>query len=107
MADLLQFPHGQGVICETPLDTDWPHEVGLFWEQLTGNQTDNFEGNNATQIHNLTIRYFCQMLVHTIFGRENKSRINAKKLFYIRYFFRRHELIYPRFVGSHASGLHH
>lgn len=28
MDDLLHFPHIEGVICETPLDTDWPHEVG-------------------------------------------------------------------------------
>lgn len=37
MTDLLQFPHIEGVICETPLDTNWPHVVGPFWEQLTGN----------------------------------------------------------------------
>lgn len=30
MADLLLFPHGEGVISETPLDTDWPHEFGPF-----------------------------------------------------------------------------
>lgn len=42
MDDLLQFPHGEGVICEIPLDTNWPHEFGTFWEQLTSNQTDSF-----------------------------------------------------------------
>lgn len=30
MANLLHFPHGEGVYCETPLDTDCPHEVGPF-----------------------------------------------------------------------------
>lgn len=87
MADLLQFPRGEGGLCETPLDTDWPHEVGPFWEQLTGNQTDSFEGNNTTQIHNPTIHNFRQMLAHIIFGRENKSRINTKDLFYIHSIF--------------------
>lgn len=87
MADLLQFPHGEGVICETPLDTDWPHEVGQFWGQLTGNQINSLKGNNAIQIYNPTIRYFCQMLAHTIFGWENKSRINANELFYMHSFF--------------------
>lgn len=83
MADLLQFPRGEDVICETPLDTDWPYEVNPFWEKLISNHTDSFEGNNTTQIHNSTIRYFRQMLAHAIFGRENKSRINVKELFYI------------------------
>lgn len=36
-----------------------------------------------THVHNPDIRYFCQILAHTIFGREKKSRIIAKELFYI------------------------
>lgn len=87
MADLLHFPHMEGVICETTLDTDWPHEVDPLWEQLIGNRADSFEGNNTTQIHNPTIHYFRQMLTHTIFGRENKIRTNIKELFYIHSIF--------------------
>lgn len=97
IADLLQFPHGEGVICETPLDTNWPHEVGPLWEQLTGNHTDSFEENKATQIHNPSIRYFRQMLAHTIFGQENKSRIHAKELFHIHFVFKHNGLIKPHF----------
>lgn len=103
--NLLQFPHGEGVICETPLGTDLPHEVGPFWEQLTGNQTYNFEGNNATQIHNPTIHYFLQMLAHTIFGRENKSRINAKELFYILYVFEHTRVNSYPFLLAHMQAV--
>lgn len=83
MTDLLQFPHGEGVICETHLDKDWVHEVGPLWEQLTGNRAASFEGNKTTQIHNLAVCYFRQILAHTIYGRDNESRINCKELFYI------------------------
>lgn len=29
--DLLHFPYGGGVICETLLDTEWAHEFGCFF----------------------------------------------------------------------------
>lgn len=31
IADMLQFPYGEGVVCETPLVTDWAHKFGHFW----------------------------------------------------------------------------
>lgn len=60
--DMFHFTYGEGVVCETPLDTDWVYEVRIFLEQLTGSLADSFEGNNATHIHNPTIRYFFQIL---------------------------------------------
>lgn len=42
LAEVLQFPYGEGVICEAPLETDWMHKVGKFWEQLMGHPTDSF-----------------------------------------------------------------
>lgn len=29
-AEMLNFPYGEGVICETPLKTNWVHSVGEF-----------------------------------------------------------------------------
>lgn len=66
-ADLFHFSRGNGVVCEAPIDTEWVHEVVPFWQQLTGYYTNTFEGNLASMIHNLNIRYFCQMLACTIF----------------------------------------
>lgn len=64
MDDMLQIPYGKGVICETLLDTDWVHEVGQLWEHLIGNCVDSFEDNNATHVHNSTIRYFPNFGTH-------------------------------------------
>lgn len=83
IADMLHFSHGEGDACETPLDTEWAHEFGRFGEQLTSNLADSFKRNNATHARNPTIRYFHQILIHSIFGQENNSRINVKELFYI------------------------
>ncbi|PNX79299.1 hypothetical protein L195_g035283 [Trifolium pratense] len=48
--------HGDGVDCEAPIETEWLHEVGPFWERLTGYTTNTFEGNLASMIYNPTIR---------------------------------------------------
>lgn len=61
ITDMLHFPYGEGVICETPLDIDWVLKFGSFEEQLMGNLADSFEGNNATHVPNPTIRYFRQI----------------------------------------------
>ena len=68
IAELLQFPYGEGVICETHLDTDWVHEFGQLWEKLTGNLADNFEGNNVTHVHNPTTCYFSPIFDTHYFG---------------------------------------
>lgn len=52
-----------------------------------GHMTDSFEGNLATQIHNLSIRYFHQIMAITIFDQENTNKTNSKELFFIRSIF--------------------
>lgn len=68
IAEMLNFPYGEAVICETPLEPDWVHNIGEFWKQLTGYDTDSFEGNVTSQIHNLAIRYFHRILADTIWS---------------------------------------
>lgn len=66
----------------------------FFWEKLIGNRADSFEGNNVTHIHNPTIRYFRQILAHSIFCRENNGKVNVKELFYT------HSVFEPTRVNS-------
>lgn len=101
IADMLHFPHGGGVVCETPLDAEWAHEFGRFGEQLIGNLADSFEGNNVTHVHNPTIRYFRKILAYSMFGRESNSRINAKELFYIHSVFEPTRVILAMVMLAH------
>lgn len=67
LVDLLNIPYGEGVIYETPLDTDEVNNFGEFWEQLTRHNATSFDGNVASSIHNSAICYFQKMLADTIF----------------------------------------
>lgn len=45
IAELLRLPHGEGVPCEAPIETDWAFEAGTFWQELTSFSMNTFEGN--------------------------------------------------------------
>lgn len=32
ITDMLHFPYGEGVVCETPLNIDWALEFWILWE---------------------------------------------------------------------------
>lgn len=61
LAALLGFPHGEGVPCKLPIETDWEFEAGTFWKELIGFPTNTFKDNLTSKIHNPTIRVFRQM----------------------------------------------
>lgn len=42
IVDLLNFLHGDDVVYETHLDTEWAHEFVRFWKQLIGNLANSF-----------------------------------------------------------------
>lgn len=96
MSDMLQFPHEEGVISETPLDIDSVHEVGPFWEQLTRNRSNSFKGNNATQVHNPAIHYFRQFWHALFLARIIKVELMLMSYFTCIMFFSIHMLIHPR-----------
>lgn len=56
LTGLLGFPHGEGVVCEALIDSNWSTEAFQLWRNLTGHNIVSFEGNIASDIHNPTIR---------------------------------------------------
>lgn len=53
IAELLKFPHGEGVPCVAPIETDWAFAAGTFWQELIGFSTNTFKGNLALEIHTI------------------------------------------------------
>ena len=51
-AGLLGFLHGEGVLCETPLDAEWALEAFTFWNILSNVAITSFKGILASTIHN-------------------------------------------------------
>ena len=83
ITDLLHFPHGEGWVCEGPLESDCAIDAFYFWQRLFGETTTDWEGLNSTYIHNPTIRYLHCILAYIIFGRENNGKVNSKELYFV------------------------
>lgn len=84
LAGLLEFPYGEGALCETPLDSEWSSEAFEFWRKLTGLDTDSFEGNLASSIHNPPIHVFRYLLACIIFGRKILIKSMPKNFYFYR-----------------------
>lgn len=101
LAGLLEIPYGEGALCETPLDFEWSSEAFEFWKKLTGLDTDSFEGNLASSIHNPAICVFRYLLACTIFGRENPNKINAKELLFLQGSLTKRKINFIPFMLAH------
>ena len=84
LAELLGMPHGDGAICEAPLDSDWIFEGYAFWFKLSNQHANSFDDLLASSIHNLIICVFPYLLACTIFSQENPNKVNAKELIFMQ-----------------------
>ncbi|KAK2383895.1 hypothetical protein QL285_071305 [Trifolium repens] len=104
LADLLHFSHGNRVICEIPEDR-FEKAYRTFWRIITAKDTDSFEGNTASSIHNPTLRYLRQLLSCTIFGRAHANKVNSKELFYMWSFITKEKINSLPFMFSHMQSV--
>jgi hypothetical protein len=93
------------VVCEVPDNERWQHTFSPFWRALSAKHTDSFEGNTASSIHNMAIRYFRQLLACTIFGRANSNKVNSKEFFYLFATIRKERVNSVPFMLSHMRSL--
>lgn len=84
LIDMLNFPFGEGTLCEAPLETDWVFIARRFQGKLDGFGTDNFEENVASSIQNPTIHYFPQNFCDIICSHHHTHKANAKEMFYMQ-----------------------
>ena len=101
----LGIPHGEGVLCEAPLDFGWSSEAFELWKKLIGEPTNSFEGNLASKIHNPTIRIFCYLLTCTIFVQENSNKTNAIELLFLQGSLTNRKINFAPFMLEHMCAI--
>jgi hypothetical protein len=93
------------VVCEVPDNERWQHTFSPFWRALSAKHTDSFEGNTASSIHNMAIRYFRQLLACTIFLWPNSNKVYSKEFFYLFATIAKLQINYVSFMFCHMHSL--